>query len=76
MQTKTNMDSKAHAGSQTLNQPAASGGLKQKTQVKGGGVFFNHNQATSGGLKQKSRTKAGGLGLNHNQAASSRVPAQ
>jgi hypothetical protein len=57
--------------------------MKVKTQVKAGGLQFNHNQtlvrdrtpATAGprpqgrrqGLKVKTQVKAGGLGYNHNQ---------
>ena len=52
--------------------------LKVKSNVKAGGVSFNHNQTLTGGLKVKSSVKAGGFGMppmdgkpqtgnNHNQ---------
>lgn len=41
--------------------------MKLKTNVKAGGVSFNHNQST--GLKLKTSVKAGGVSLNHNQTA-------
>jgi hypothetical protein len=57
--------------------------MKVKTQVKAGGLHYNHNQtlvrdrrrATTGsrpqgqrqGLKVKTQVKAGGFGYNHNQ---------
>jgi hypothetical protein len=57
--------------------------MKVKTQVKAGGVFYNHNQtlvrdrrrATAGprpqgkcqALKVKTQVKAGGVYYNHNQ---------
>jgi len=41
--------------------------LKVKSNVKAGGVSFNHNQMLTRGLKVKSKVKAGGINFNHNQ---------
>jgi hypothetical protein len=40
--------------------------MRVKSNVKAGGISFNHNQTTKG-LRVKSNVKAGGISFNHNQ---------
>ncbi len=43
--------------------------IRIKTNVKAGGLTFNHNQATTKSIQVKTNVKAGGLTFNHNQTA-------
>ena len=40
--------------------------MRVKSNVKAGGIQYNHNQ-TAAGVRVKSRVRAGGFGYNHNQ---------
>ena len=40
--------------------------MRVKSNVKAGGITYNHNQTTAG-VRVKSRVKAGGISWNHNQ---------
>ena len=40
--------------------------MRVKSNVKAGGLSYNHNQ-TAKGLRVKSSVKAGGISFNHNQ---------
>lgn len=42
-------------------------GIKVKSNVKAGGVTFQHNQTIARGLRVKSNVKAGRIMTNHNQ---------
>jgi hypothetical protein len=46
--------------------------MKTKSNIKAGGIRWNHNQTTAGaGLRVKSSVKAGGFRWNHNQTVNS-----
>ena len=47
--------------------------MKVKSNVKAGGVKFNHNQTVSKGLRVQSKLKAGGISAQHNQTVARRA---
>ena len=40
--------------------------MRVKSNVKSGGIQYNHNQ-TAAGVRVKTKVKAGGMDFNHNQ---------